>query len=150
MKALKRSKLTLIFAVGASFIAGITLGAALAREPAKRFALLLSTSKTVVDEPIAYPAGTAKITTGVVTLDPGDETGWHTHGVPLTGLMLEGALTVDYGDKGKRTFHQGQSIAEAINVPHNGRNLGTAPVKLFVAYAGAEGMPTITPLKKDQ
>jgi quercetin dioxygenase-like cupin family protein len=62
-------------------------------------------------------------------------------------LILEGDLTVDYGDKGTRTFHQGESIAEAINVPHNGKNLGTTPVKLFVAYAGAEGVPTMTPVK---
>ena len=146
MQALGRNQLTVAVAA-AAFIAGITLGAALAREPSKRFALLLATSKTVMDEPIVYPSGAAKITTGIIALDPGDETGWHTHGVPLTGLILEGDLTVDYGNKGTRVFHQGESIAEAINIPHNGRNLGASPVKLFVAYAGAEGVPTMRPIK---
>ena len=133
-----------------TFIAGITLGTAIARKPSKRFAPLLATSKTVMDEPIIYPSGVAKFINGIVTLDPGDETGWHTHGVPLTGLMLEGALTVDYGDRGSRTFHQGESIAEAINVPHNGKNLGTSPVRLFVVYASAEGVPTTTPVPPHQ
>ncbi len=146
MQALDRNQLTVAVAA-AAFIAGITLGAAFAREPSKRFELLLATSKTVMDEQIVYPSGAAKITTGIITLDPGDETGWHTHGVPLTGLILEGDLTVDYGDKGTRVFHQGESIAEAINIPHNGRNLGASPVKLFVAYAGAEGVPTMLPTK---
>jgi quercetin dioxygenase-like cupin family protein len=142
----------LIFAgmVTAALITGITFGTAIAREPSKRFALLISTSKTVMDEQIAYPSGTAKITTGIVTLDPGDETGWHTHGVPETGLILEGDLTVDYGDKGTRTFHAGESIAEAINAPHNGKNTGTTPMKLFISFAGAEGVPTMIPVKKAQ
>ena len=147
MRRVRSKALTLTGIVTAAFIAGTTFGTAIAREPAKRFTPLLATSKTVMDEPIVYPSGTAKITTGLLTLDPGDETGWHTHGVPLTGLVLEGDLTVDYGDKGTRTFHAGESIAEAINVPHNGRNLGTTAVKVFVAYAGADGVPTMTPFK---
>ena len=104
-----------------------------------------------MDEAIVYPVGAAaKLTAGIVAMAPGDETGWHTHGVPVTGLILEGDLTVDYGDKGTRTFHQGESIAEAINIPHNGKNLGAGIVKLFVVYIGAEGMPTTTAIKNDQ
>jgi hypothetical protein len=77
----QRLRLTVCIAI--AFAAGITFGAALAREPAKRFTPLLATTKTVMDEQIVYPTGApAKITTGIVTLDPGDETGWHTHGVP--------------------------------------------------------------------
>ena len=147
MQRAKWNHVTAASVILTSFIAGITLGVTFAREPAKRFTMLLATSKTVMDEPIVYPSGTAKLTNGIVTLDPGDETGWHTHGVPLTGFILEGDLTVDYGDKGTRTFHQGESIAEAINVPHNGKNLGTSPVRFFVVYAGAEGVPTLVPVK---
>ena len=70
----------------------------------------------------------------------------HTHGVPLTGIVLEGELTVDYGDKGTRTYREGQSIAEAIAVPHNGRNSGTGIMRLFAVYIGAEGVPNMTPM----
>ena len=143
-------KLTLVAVLSLS-MAGIGIGLAIAREPLQRFTPLLATSKTVMDETIVYPVGApAKLTTGIVAMAPGDETGWHTHGVPVTGLILEGELTVDYADKGTRTFRQGESIAEAINVPHNGKNLGASVVKLFVVYAGAEGIPTTTPIKKDQ
>jgi len=111
---------------------------------------VLSTSKTVMDEPIVYPSGKpAKITTAIVTMAPGVETGWHTHGVPLTGLILEGELTVDYGEKGKRTFRQGESVAEAINVPHNGKNTGAGVLRFFVVYMGAEGAPNSLPIGKE-
>ena len=128
------------------FMAGIGTGRALA--PPSPVTPLLATSKTVMDEPIVYPSGTPKITTAIINMAPGTETGWHTHGVPLTGLVLEGALTVDYGDKGTKTYTAGQSIAEAINIPHNGRNAGEGPMKLFVVYIGAEGIPNSTPVKK--
>ena len=137
------------YRVGIGAIALFLLGAATALALAPpRFMPLLSTSKTVMDEPIVYPQGApAKLTTGIVTMPPGAETGWHTHGVPLTGLILEGELTVDYGDKGKRAYKEGQSLAEAINIPHNGKNTGIGPMRLFVVYIGAEGLPTSVPVK---
>ena len=108
-----------------------------------RVTQLLSTGKTVMDEPIVYPTGApAKLTTAIVEMAPGAETGWHTHGVPLTGLILDGELTVDYGAKGTRTYKKGESVAEAIAIPHNGKNTGTSVMRLFVVYMGAEGIPT--------
>ena len=137
------------YRIGIGAIALFVFGAATALALAPpRFMTLLSTSKTVMDEPIVYPQGApAKLTTGIVTMPPGAETGWHTHGVPLTGLILEGELTVDYGDKGKRTYKEGQSLAEAINIPHNGKNTGSGPMRLFVVYIGAEGFPMSFPVK---
>jgi quercetin dioxygenase-like cupin family protein len=136
--------------VAASVLALVAFGAvtALALEPPERFMPLIATGKTVMDEPIVYPTSApAKLTTGIVTMLPGAETGWHTHGVPLTGLVLEGELTVDYGAHGKRTYKAGDSLAEAINVPHNGRNTGAGLMRLFVVYIGAEGLPTSIPAK---
>ena len=131
-------------AIALAFVAGINVG--LARPPQVRVTPLFATTKTVMDEPIVYPTGSqAKLTAAIVALDPGDDTGWHTHGVPLAGIVLEGELTVDYGDKGKRVFHTGDAIAEAISVPHNGKNTGDGPMRLFAVYIGAEGVPTTTP-----
>jgi quercetin dioxygenase-like cupin family protein len=59
---------------------------------------VLSTGKTVTDEPIVYPTGApAKITAVEITLEPGQQTGWHQHPVPLFGYILEGELTVVTG-----------------------------------------------------
>jgi quercetin dioxygenase-like cupin family protein len=114
-----------------------------ALDASTRVTPLLSTGKTVMDEPIVYPTGApAKVTTAIVEMAPGAETGWHTHGVPLTGYILDGELTVDYGAKGKRTYKKGDAVAEAMSVPHNGKNTGTGVMRLFVVYMGAHGMPT--------
>lgn len=131
-----------------AFLAGLS-AQGLAREPLAKFTPLLSTSKTIVDEPIAYPQGRpAKLTASILALAPGDETGWHTHGVPLAGIVLEGEMTVDYGERGKKLFRKGDAVAEAISIPHNGINTGTEPVRVFVLFMGAEGLPTAIPIKK--
>jgi quercetin dioxygenase-like cupin family protein len=101
---------------------------------------LLSTSTTVIGQPIVYPTGPAKITAAVVTVPPGGETGWHDHEVPLIAYILEGALTVDYGEKGVHTFPAGTAVAEAIGWPHIGSNKGDVPVRLFAVYMGSEGL----------
>jgi quercetin dioxygenase-like cupin family protein len=144
-----------VFARAAVPVAALAVGFAVgtktptsAREAADRFIPLFITNKSVMDEPIVYPAGPAKLTANILNLVPGEETGWHTHGVPLAGIVLEGEITVDYGDKGTKTFRQGDAIAEAINVPHNGKNTGTAPLRVFVLYMGAEGLPIGIPVKK--
>jgi quercetin dioxygenase-like cupin family protein len=97
---------------------------------------LTSGSTDVLGDPLAYPAGTPKVTGAIVTLAPGAETGWHSHEVPLFAYILEGELTVDYGDKGKKTYKAGDSVLEAMNWPHNGINTGTVPVKLIAVYMG--------------
>jgi quercetin dioxygenase-like cupin family protein len=134
--------------VGGLVLSATCAVAAIAFEPTTRVTPLLSTGKTVMDEPIVYPTGApAKVTTAIVSMSPGAETGWHKHGVPLVGLVLEGELTVDYGPRGKRTYKQGDSVAEAMNVPHNGRNTGTGTMRLFVVYMGADGLQTSIPTK---
>jgi quercetin dioxygenase-like cupin family protein len=143
-KTARQITLSIIIAV-ISFAGGYSL--AIAREPLVRFTPLFSTSKTVMDEPIVYPTGShAKLTGGIIAMAPGVETGWHTHGVPLTGIVLEGELTVDYGPRGQRIYRQGDAIAEAISVPHNGRNSGSGPMRLFAVFLGAEGAANTIPL----
>jgi hypothetical protein len=57
------------------------------------------------DSPIRYPSGApARLTAVEITLQPGEQTGWHTHPVPVFGYILDGELTIDYGAKGQRTF----------------------------------------------
>jgi quercetin dioxygenase-like cupin family protein len=103
---------------------------------------LLSTGTTVVGEPLRYPtSGPAHVTAAIVTLPPGAKTILHRHGVPLFGYILEGEITVDYGDRGKRTYRAGQAIMEAMDVPHFGADVGSAPVRILTVYMGAEGAP---------
>lgn len=116
--------------------------AADARQPARASVdTLLTTSKTVAGEAITYPVNApAKITAAIITLPSGASTGWHTHGVPLFGYILEGELTVDYGVQGVRTYRAGDGFMEAEEAPHDGRNAGTGDARILAVYMGAEGL----------
>jgi quercetin dioxygenase-like cupin family protein len=106
---------------------------------------ILSTGSTVTGEAIHYPAGApARITAVEITLQPGEQTGWHTHPVPLLGYILEGELTIDYGPKGTRVFRKGDALAEAMNEPHNGRNTGQGPMRILAVFMGSDGQPNST------
>ncbi len=103
---------------------------------------LLSTGKTVLGQTISYPTGApAKVTSGIIILQPGEKTGWHVHDVPLFGYMLDGEITVDYGAEGTRVYRKGDALMEAIGTAHNGRNSGTGVARLLSVFMGADGVP---------
>ena len=91
---------------------------------------LFSGNKTVMGETIAYPTqGQAMVNALVVVLGPGEKTVLHKHGVPTFIHVLEGEVTVDYDGRGTRTYRQGESFLEAMDVTHAGINTGAVPVK---------------------
>lgn len=100
----------------------------------------------ILGEPLAYPEGPVNITSAIVTVAPGAETGWHTHEVPLFAYILEGELTVDYGTKGKKTYRAGDSLFEAMNWPHNGTNTGAVPMRLVAVYMGGGDKANTVPV----
>ncbi len=104
---------------------------------------VLSTDKTIVGEPITYLDGSAKIASLIVTINPGTETGWHKHGVPLYVYILSGEATVDYGDKGVRVYKAGDAFMEAMDVWHNGMNTGDEPVRILAVYLGGDGAENV-------
>ncbi len=133
------------------FAFGMVLGAAAGHLAAARalgpvVETLAASGTTVTGETIAYPAGApAKVTAAVVSFAPGQETGWHTHGIPGFAYILEGEVTVDYGEAGKRTLKAGDGLLEAVGTPHNGRNSGSGPLRILAVFMGADGLPTSVP-----
>lgn len=102
---------------------------------------VLKTEKSWDGKALAYPAGNAEITGLMVEIAPGAETGWHLHPVPSFGVILEGTLEVTLKDGRAKRFQPRDAIAEVVDTLHNGRNVGTTPVKIMVFYAGAAGKP---------
>lgn len=82
-----------------------------------------------------------EVTVLMVEIPAGGETGWHRHPVPVYAYMLSGAITVEMENGEKHDFREGDAILEAVNMPHNGRNMGTIPAKLVVFYTGEQGKP---------
>lgn len=112
--------------------------------------LILRTNTTTGHYPAKYlNTERPEITVMKVEIKPDAETGWHSHPVPLYAYVLEGNLTVEI--KGGKTYHfaVGDAIVEVVNIPHNGKNLGTMPVVLIAFYTGEIGTPN-TVMMSDQ
>lgn len=101
--------------------------------------VLLQSETTIIGQQIVYPEGPAQITVAIVTMEPGQATGWHRHDAPLTAHMLEGELTVDYGPDGTRVYREGDTLVEALGSRHNGTNTGAGIARIFVVFSGAVG-----------
>ena len=103
---------------------------------------LLRTSTNFAGQQIEYPhAHPAEVSILTVTIPPGKQTGWHTHPVPLFGYVLSGEISVTIEGHGKHTFHEGDPLAECVNLLHNGVNEGTIPCKLLIFVAGEKTVP---------
>lgn len=101
-----------------------------------------------MDEAIAYPTtGNAKINALIVSIAPGEKTEVHHHGVPLFIYVIDGEVTVDYGDRGKKVFKKGDSYMEAMAVDHAGINVSGSPVQLLAVYMSADGAQDVIPAK---
>lgn len=124
------------------FLFFVPLGAA-ALDPANGVKVTTLAKETTSwdGKPIVYPAGTAEMTALLIEIAPGAQTGWHCHLVPNFAYMLEGTLELVLDDGRMKRLNAGDALSEVVNRSHNGRNVGSAPVKLVVFYMGAAGIP---------
>ncbi len=134
---LHRRTLVVAALAGACGLAIGFVGATAAYPPVD---VLLKSGKTIIGQQIEYPAGTPEVTAAIVTMQPGEATGWHRHDAPLFAYMLSGELTVDYGADGKRVYHAGDAFLEAFKTEHNGTNTGADTAQVLAVFMGAEGV----------
>jgi quercetin dioxygenase-like cupin family protein len=123
---------------------GVLAGSA-ERASAESAETVIETGKTILGQPFTYPTGApAKVTAVIITMQPGEETGWHEHDVPMFAYILDGELTVDYGPRGKHIFRKGDAAMEAIDTAHNGHNTGPGVARVLAVFVGADGIPDTT------
>ena len=97
-------------------------------------------STTISGQRIEYPhSNKPEITAVVIQIQPGKESGRHMHPVPTYVHILQGTLAIEFEDGSRQVFKEGQGFLEGTNSWHNGKNLGDAPVKALVVFAGEEG-----------
>jgi len=58
----------------------------------------------------------------------------HRHDAPLAAYVLEGEITVDYGDKGTKTYTKGDAFVEAFQSPHTGDGIA----RILAVFAGSD------------
>jgi quercetin dioxygenase-like cupin family protein len=78
-----------------------------------------------------------------VVVDPGADSGWHTHPGTALDIVKSGTITlyVDGGDCKPITLEAGRAVFVPAGVRHLARNQGSVPVELYVTYlidAGAQ------------
>jgi quercetin dioxygenase-like cupin family protein len=100
---------------------------------------LIKTTHSWDGKQIVYPVGQPEITGLIVEIAPGKATGWHLHPLPSLAYILEGTLDVMLKDGQIKHLGAGDPLVEVVNTAHNGRNVGTTPVKILVFYAGVVG-----------
>jgi len=104
---------------------------------------LLQTDSTVLGQPLPQPGGPMQVTSMIVTMEPGEETGRHRHPVPTYGYILEGEVTIAYEGHGEKVYKAGDAFMEAVHVWHNGRATGAGPTRILAVFVGADGIPNV-------
>tara|TARA_B100000029_G_C16895456_1_gene712029 strand:+ start:66 stop:482 length:417 start_codon:yes stop_codon:yes gene_type:complete len=106
--------------------------------------LLQAQRLNVLEQQIIYPTQQpAEVTSVISVLQPGEETGWHKHMVPLHAYVMEGTTTMELeinGGTQTRTFSKGDAWVGAADVWHNASNKTDQPVAVFVVFMGANGL----------
>lgn len=110
------------------------------QEPVSSTILLDKVDRTILGKDFSYPTDSPEVSSSILVLQPGAETGWHFHEAPMYAYVLDGTLEVTYSDAGvekTNTYTAGDAIMEGLDVPHNGRNVGSAPVSILVVNIGS-------------
>jgi DNA-binding winged helix-turn-helix (wHTH) protein/quercetin dioxygenase-like cupin family protein len=103
---------------------------------------IMAGTKTAIGQALVYPTGTPLVSAELVTVPPGETSPWHLHKVPSFVYVLEGEISVDYGESGVKTYSVGQTMLEATDWPHQAHNAGGVTTRLLVVFMGSEGVET--------
>lgn len=127
----------------AALVAAMPLAAAEeAYKPAVKVEPILKTTTTTSGDPIRYPDfPDPEVQSLIVEIPPGGETGWHYHPVPAYAYILSGSIEVESEGGAKRVFKAGDSFAEMVDRKHDGRVVGSEPVRILMIVTGAKGKP---------
>ncbi|MFZ9622795.1 MAG: cupin domain-containing protein [Ilumatobacteraceae bacterium] len=106
--------------------------------------LLNKEAKTILEESFNYPVtDSPEVSSSIITLPPGAQTGWHLHEAPMYAYVLEGTLEVTYkldGTEKRNVYKKGEAIMEGLYTPHNGVNNTSKPVRILVVNFGSRDL----------
>lgn len=144
--------------IGIALVAGVmlTLGACSTGDlpPVSSTVLLDKAATTVLGDGFSYPgADNPEVTSSIVRLEPGAETGWHLHEAPMYAYILEGTLQVTYDVNGTmvtKTYAEGDAILEGLDTPHIGKNLTNRQVAILVVNMGSPDLANSVSLDAPQ
>ena len=86
-----------------------------------------------------------EIVLGLAEISPGSSTGRHTHFGTETGMVLEGASSLEVAGEMPRLIKAGDSYLIPAGKVHEAKTVGDAPVKVLATYVVEKGKPFATP-----
>lgn len=75
-----------------------------------------------------------------MVLEPGEQTGWRRHRIPVYVHVLSGTYTVDYGEGALVEYPAGSAFVQATKTDYNASNVTEDPVTVLHVYMGAKGV----------
>jgi quercetin dioxygenase-like cupin family protein len=110
-----------------------------------RSTTILQTTTTAQGQLLLFPLFRNQFIGVLLEIAPGGRVGRHMHPVPNVVYVLEGELTVEADGHAARVYRAGQAFSEGSHW-HDGINNGSVPLKVWVVFAGEEGVPvTVRP-----
>ncbi len=82
---------------------------------------------------------------GMAEIAPGGGTGRHSHFGTETGMVLEGASSIEIEGEMPKLLKAGDSYLIPAGKVHNAKTVGDAPVKVLATYVVEKGKPLATP-----
>lgn len=83
----------------------------------------------------------------IAEIQPGAESGRHTHPGEEFGYVLEGTLTLELQGKPAATKKAGEGFIIPAGTVHNARNTSKAVAKVLATYIIEKGKPVATPVQ---
>lgn len=85
--------------------------------------------------------------TALAELDPGAQSGRHTHPGEEIAYILQGPVVLEVDGRPARTMQTGEAITVPAGAIHNVRNTGSATAKVVANYVVEKGKPVATPVQ---
>jgi len=82
----------------------------------------------------------------IATIQPGAESGRHTHPGEEVGYVLEGTITVEMPGKPGLTKKAGEGFIIPAGTVHNAKNASAASARVLATYIVEKGKPVATPV----
>lgn len=87
-----------------------------------------------------------EVVQALAEIQPGAESGKHTHPGEEIAYILEGAISLEIQGKPAVIKKAGDAFMIPVGTVHNARNTGTAVAKVLATYVIEKGKPAATPV----
>jgi len=131
------------------FVQGVTLAGALSVVGvlAQQAAPPSGFKRTVVQQQDLPSTPNREVVQVIAEIQPGAESGRHTHPGEEVGYVLEGTITLQSDGKPDVVKKAGDGFVIPGGTIHNAKNVSTSVAKVLATYVIEKGKPAATPVK---